>query len=127
MTCCNFHNIIDADSASCSLACDFPRIRLVGPFYSSRFLDQEFGTAIRRDDLLFSSWKPRPSVLQSGYVRQWRSNDLTREKFGSTLNVEDGKSKSFLSDRNEYFSKDPREPASVNRIRKIVKRTDIGR
>lgn len=61
------------------------------PFRSSRLLDQEFGTALRRDDLLTSLWNPRPSVLRSGYVRPWKSNDLTREKSGSTLNVEDDK------------------------------------
>lgn len=59
---------------------------------SSRLLDQEFGTGLRRDDLLSSFWNPTPSVLRSGYVRPWRTNtSLQRQTSGSTLNVEDDK------------------------------------
>jgi len=61
------------------------------PFRSSRLLDQEFGTGLRRDDLLSSFWNPTPSVLRSGYVRPWRSNNLKREESGSTLNVDNDK------------------------------------
>lgn len=61
------------------------------PFRSSRLLDQEFGTGLRRDDLLSSFWNPTPSVLRSGYVRPWRSNNLKRDVSGSTLNVDSDK------------------------------------
>lgn len=61
------------------------------PFRSSRLLDQEFGTGLRRDDLLSSFWNPTPSVLRSGYVRPWRANNLTREGSGSTINVDNEK------------------------------------
>lgn len=57
----------------------------------SRLLDQEFGTGLRRDDLLSSFWNPTPSVLRSGYVRPWRTNDLQRQSSGSTLNVDENK------------------------------------
>jgi crystallin alpha B len=61
-------------------------------FRSSRLLDQEFGTGLRRDDLLSSFWNPTPSVSRSGYVRPWRANTtLERQTSGSTLNVEDDK------------------------------------
>lgn len=61
------------------------------PFRSSRLLDQEFGTGLRRDDLLSSLWSGTPSLLRSGYIRPWRSNDLKRESSGSTLNVDSDK------------------------------------
>lgn len=61
------------------------------PFRSSRLLDQDFGIGLRRDDLLSSLWNPTPSVLRSGYVRPWRSNNLKREGSGSTLNVDNEK------------------------------------
>lgn len=61
------------------------------PFRSSRLLDQDFGIGLRRDDLLSSLWNPTPSVLRSGYVRPWRSNNLKREGSGSTLNVDNDK------------------------------------
>lgn len=60
------------------------------PFRSSRILDQEFGTGLRRDDLLSSFWSSSPSVLRSGYVRPWKSS-LKREASGSTINVDSDK------------------------------------
>lgn len=61
------------------------------PFRSSRLLDQEFGTGLRRDDLLSSMWSGQPSLLRSGYIRPWRQNNLKRESSGSTLNVDSDK------------------------------------
>lgn len=61
------------------------------PFRSHRILDQEFGTGLRRDDLLSSMWSGQPSLLRSGYVRPWRSNDIKRQGSGSTLNVDNDK------------------------------------
>lgn len=69
---------------------DFDRLS-ERPFRSSRLLDQEFGTGLRRDDLLSSFWNPTPSVLRSGYVRPWRANTLKREGSGSTINLENDK------------------------------------
>lgn len=61
------------------------------PFRSHRLIDQEFGTGLRRDDLLSSMWSGTPSLLRSGYIRPWRSNDLKRQGSGSTLNVDNDK------------------------------------
>lgn len=61
------------------------------PFRSHRLIDQEFGTGLRRDDLLSSLWSGTPSLLRSGYIRPWRSNNLKREGSGSTLNVDNDK------------------------------------
>lgn len=61
------------------------------PFRSHRLLDQEFGTGLRRDDLLSSLWSGTPSLLRSGYIRPWRSNDIKRQGSGSTLNVDNDK------------------------------------
>lgn len=54
-------------------------------------MDQDFGIGLRRDDLLSSLWNPTPSLLRSGYVRPWRTNNLQRESSGSTLNVDNDK------------------------------------
>lgn len=61
------------------------------PFRSHRLLDQEFGTGLRRDDLLSSLWSGTPSLLRSGYIRPWRTNDIKRQGSGSTLNVDNDK------------------------------------
>lgn len=61
------------------------------PLRSSRLLDQQFGTGLRRDDLLSSFWKPSPSVLRSGYIRPWGNQNLQRQDSGSTLNMDKDK------------------------------------
>lgn len=49
----------------------------------SRLLDQHFGTALRKDDLINSLAVPR-SPLKS-YFRPWRSTSLARQDSGSTI------------------------------------------
>lgn len=58
------------------------------PFRSSRLLDQQFGTGLRRDDLISSFWNTTPSVLRSGYVRPWGNRNLQRQESGSTVNFD---------------------------------------
>lgn len=58
------------------------------PFRSSRLLDQQFGTGLRRDDLMSSFWNTTPSVLRSGYVRPWGNRNLQRQESGSTVNFD---------------------------------------
>lgn len=52
-------------------------------FRPSRLLDQHFGTALKRDDLLNSLNVPRSSLRN--YFRPWRSTALTRQDSGSTI------------------------------------------
>lgn len=61
------------------------------PMRSSRLMDQQFGTGLRRDDLLSSFWKPSPSLLRSGYIRPWGNQNLQRQDSGSTLNLDKDK------------------------------------
>jgi len=58
------------------------------PFRSSRLLDQQFGTGLRRDDLISSFWNTTPSILRSGYVRPWGNRNLQRQESGSTVNFD---------------------------------------
>lgn len=59
------------------------------PFRSSRLLDQQFGTGLKRDDLISSFWNTTPSAaMRSGYVRPWGNRNLQRQESGSTVNFD---------------------------------------
>jgi len=60
---------------------------------TSRILDQHFGTALSRDDLLSSVWGGCPTRTRTGYRRPWQRvlNGLIPEETGSTVQVDKDK------------------------------------
>nr|ABE57137.1 heat shock protein Hsp20 [Liriomyza huidobrensis] len=60
---------------------------------TSRLLDQNFGTALNRNDLLSTVWGGHPARYRSGYRRPWTHalNSLLKQDDGSTVHVDKDK------------------------------------
>nr|ABE57140.1 heat shock protein Hsp19.5 [Liriomyza sativae] len=60
---------------------------------TSRLLDQHFGTALNRDDLLSTVWGGCPALTRTGYRRPWQYalDSLQRQDDGSTVNIDKDK------------------------------------
>lgn len=61
------------------------------PFRPSRLIDQQFGSGLRRDELMSSFWNSQPPVMRGGYIRPWAREFRRSESAGSTMHFDNDK------------------------------------